>query len=291
MKRIRYLYHALFSEKQVAEIKRIIIEQQRSEDVRLIKNNIKFKNIHKGERCFIIGNGPSINEINFARLEKEITFTVNQLPRNDRFPDLHTNYHLWSDERFFQLDKDNLSDMELLGVMKQVRTDDNSPTVFYKTSARDMILQYGLNECLNIEYFMDGPFCNELSDVEYPITRALPVFSTCIHYAIVIAIYMGFEEIYLLGCDCTGIINILSSRMEKSYNFEYAYSISNNERTRMGRVSKMTKISDEFFWYGNLLKVYGVLYEYAKKHGCYLYNATSHSAIDNIPKVNLDEIL
>lgn len=41
-------------------------------------NKIKqFKNIHKGERAFIIGNGPSLNNMDLSYLNNEITFASN----------------------------------------------------------------------------------------------------------------------------------------------------------------------------------------------------------------------
>lgn len=38
-----------------------------------------FKNKHTGERCFIIGNGPSLNSMDLSYLKDEITFGVNKI--------------------------------------------------------------------------------------------------------------------------------------------------------------------------------------------------------------------
>ncbi len=38
----------------------------------------QFKNIHKGQRCFIVGNGPSLRHIDMTRLKNEITFGSNR---------------------------------------------------------------------------------------------------------------------------------------------------------------------------------------------------------------------
>ncbi len=38
-----------------------------------------FKNIHRGERCVIIGNGPSLNKMDLSFLEYEITFGMNRI--------------------------------------------------------------------------------------------------------------------------------------------------------------------------------------------------------------------
>lgn len=289
--KLSYFAKEFLSEKRQCIIRRQISENKRKDEIKLVSDNDNFKNLHLGERCFIIGNGPSIKTVDFHLLQNEITFTVNQLSRLERFSQLKTNYHLWSDERFFHLNKDDEGDMELLETMLKVKTGDNSPVVFYKTTAKEMIDSFDLNHMLKIEYYMDGPMGNHCSNIEYPLTRMMPIFSTCIHYAIVIAVYMGFKEIYLLGCDCTGIINTINSRISDSNHFEYAYEITDNEKKRMRKVSTESSIADEFMWYGNLLSTYGVLYDYARNHGCNLYNATVGSIIENVPRVNLDDVL
>jgi len=64
---------------------------------------IRFKDIHRGERCFIIGTGPSLNQTNLSLLKDEITFGVNTLYRGN-FLD-YTYYcvsdrHVW--EKHYQ---------------------------------------------------------------------------------------------------------------------------------------------------------------------------------------------
>ena len=40
--------------------------------------NRKFNNCHKGRKCYVLGNAPSLNKIDFEKLEKEYVFTVNE---------------------------------------------------------------------------------------------------------------------------------------------------------------------------------------------------------------------
>src|SRR5210317_1185187 len=44
-----------------------------------IKKLAYFKDIHKGERCFIIGNGPSLNKTDVSKLKNEYTFGMNRI--------------------------------------------------------------------------------------------------------------------------------------------------------------------------------------------------------------------
>ena len=39
----------------------------------------KYKDIHRGERCFIIGNGPSLKQLDLTLLKNEYTFGMNRI--------------------------------------------------------------------------------------------------------------------------------------------------------------------------------------------------------------------
>jgi hypothetical protein len=44
-----------------------------------IRNIRKFHNAHKGERCFVIGNGPSLQNTDMSKLRNEYTFGLNRI--------------------------------------------------------------------------------------------------------------------------------------------------------------------------------------------------------------------
>ena len=52
------------------------------------------QNIHKGERCFIIGNGPSLKNTDLTKLRNEYTFGLNRIYL--AFPEMgfETSYYL-----------------------------------------------------------------------------------------------------------------------------------------------------------------------------------------------------
>jgi hypothetical protein len=43
----------------------------------LLNQNEKLRNCHRGQRCFVIGNGPSLTKQDLAPLDGEITFVMN----------------------------------------------------------------------------------------------------------------------------------------------------------------------------------------------------------------------
>lgn len=258
-----------------------------------IEKNRKFQNMYEGKRCFILGNGPSLNDIDLSLLSDEITFSVNQLPRRADFEKLKTNFHMWVDGRFYDIDENRPEDLELLEVMKNVNTKDNKPIVFYRYEAIDMIKKYGIDDELNIHYFEHGH--GRIEDIKknqkVQFTELVPNFSTIIHYLIQLAVYMGFKEIYLLGCECTGFLSIAQAKLLDAKKSEYTYEISENEKKRLERVGQQTSMEDELLAYALLFKDYRYLKKYCEQYEVKLYNATNPSLLEGIEKVNILEVL
>lgn len=53
-----------------------VLHPWRRESMRLLA---ALKDVHKGERCFIIGNGPSLKETDISKLKDEFTFGMNRV--------------------------------------------------------------------------------------------------------------------------------------------------------------------------------------------------------------------
>lgn len=261
-------------------------------DKKLLKQNEEFHNKYIGKRCFIIGNGPSLNDIDFSLLKDEITFTVNHLPRNQQFANLNTNYHIWTDQRELKL-SEITKNPEMLNVMKSVNTGRNKPVVFYEYKMFDLIEECCLNDELNIRYIalLNQDLELYLKKGKIDITDFIPDNPTVVQTAIIIAIYMGFSEIYLLGCDCTGFITTAYAKMNEAENSKYCYSISKLEKIRIEDSAKKKDIKEELLSYAKLFDHYELLYKFCKKNNVKLCNATERSLLDTLPQVKLSDIL
>ena len=258
-----------------------------------IEKNKQFENMYQGKRCFILGNGPSLSDIDLSILQDEITFSVNQLPRRSDFESLKTNIHMWVDRRFYDIDENRPEDMELLEVMRKVNTKNNKPIIFYRYEALNMINKYGLDKELDIYFFEHG--FGRIEDVKknhkVEFTKLVPNFSTIVHYAIQLAVYMGFKEIYLLGCECTGFLSIAQAKLMDAEKSEYTYEISENEKKRLERVWQQSSIEEELGVYSLLFKDYRYLKQYCDRYGVKLYNATNPTLLEGIERVNISEVL
>ena len=55
--------------------------------------------------------------------------------------------------------------------------------------------------------------------------------------------------------------------------------------------NKKSSLADEFEWYSNLFRTYGMLFQYCKQRGVTLMNATEGSILEEVPRIKLNDVL
>lgn len=146
----------------------------------------KFKDKHKGERCFIIGTGPSLNKTNLSLIKDEIIFGVNLLYRGYDTLGIKSTYYCLADHRIMHLYKD----------IAKLHED-----VFLSCSAwSEFMLNMGKYKPFGNPHLIEkiGTGCS----FSYDMSEGCYWGGTVIFDPVLqLAYYMGFDEVYLLGCD------------------------------------------------------------------------------------------
>lgn len=256
-----------------------------------IKKNSKFRNLHMGKRCFILGSGPSINEENLSLLENEIVFTVNQATRLKQFHNLKSNYHFISDPVFFNLSKDKSEEYEVLESIKNLSLYNKDIECFFPIQYRQFIEDNDINDCLNVNYFCTLKRMYDGYNKKIDFTRPSIAFYTVVQWCISMAIYMGIKEIYLLGCDCTSMVSIFKSVLHQNDSNDYAYEITQNEKMRLENT--VGKINLEDTMSGCLIQFqdYRRLFEYCTKRHIKLVNCSAETVLTSVPRESLSDVL
>lgn len=138
-----------------------------------------FKNIHQGERCFIIGNGPSLKKTDVSKLKDEYTFGMNRIYL--AFPE-------WGFETSYFVSINNL-------VIEQCSEEISSLKMpkFLSWHSRPYIQIEKSLSFLHTTY-TDPIFSKD-------ITNRVWESATVTYVAMQIAFYMGFSEVILIGVD------------------------------------------------------------------------------------------
>lgn len=137
-------------------------------------------NIHRGERCFIIGNGPSLKQTDLTKLKGEFTFGTNRIYL--LFPELGftTTYFVSINDLVIEQCADEIA---ALPIPKFIAWHSNR---HFQRLPDDMIFLYST---------YTGP------RFAYDLTRRIWEGATVTNVALQLAFYMGFEKVILIGVD------------------------------------------------------------------------------------------
>ena len=258
---------------------------------RILSENKKFKNIHCGKRCFILGNGPSLKSEDLSVLENEYVFSVNQFARNPYLEKVKPAYHFWADQNFFNIDTKNSGDMELLKVMKNINTKDNKPQCFFPLEQKDFVEKFKLDEELKINYFYSNIRMYDGYKKNIDFTSTTPAFSTVVQWCVSMAIYMGFSEIYILGCDNTSLMVNFKTVLDVNNEDDYVYELSENEKQRMKKMVSAQSLENHIYSCLGTFREYRYLNQYCEKRGIKFVNLSSRTVLDCVPRDNFKKII
>lgn len=256
---------------------------------RTMQYNIKYKNIADGRRCFILGNGPSLNNVNVELLKDEDVFTVNQINRTSIFNKIKPKYHCLADDEFFFLDDNNPIEAERLKYVKLLQENKNLICIFpYYSKVFFENIGFS-NEVVYYNYIQDG-ISNPIKP--YSMTKGIPGIRTVVQVAIYSAIYFGYKEIYLLGVENTNYSSLLN-KIENTNIIEEAHVYKYTKCEEEAILSKKNSITNEFIFknFSDLFKIYHNIKDYCDKNKIKIMNLTGCGILDVFEQEKLENII
>lgn len=259
------------------------------DNLKILKDNEKFKNQYKGQRCFILGNGPSLNRQNLSLLKGEYVFTANKFSKVAQSDAVNSTFHFVSDPSFFTISEE-LNDFSFYEDLKKMARPDNSPQFFFTIEAKEYIKKRFCGFEKNTHYLWQCGTLYENCKEEVDFTKSIFNFSTVVCAMILFAIYAGFSEIYLLGCDCTGVLSWIESQDKELQVQSYAYS--EKDKSLVNGIMQNRWNSEEYFRDNMILfKQYRLLHDYAERKNVKLVNCTAGGILDVLPRKRLEEVV
>ncbi len=139
----------------------------------------EFHNVHRGKRCFIIGNGPSLKNTDLSKLRTEFTFGMNRF------------YMAFADLGFTSTYYVSMNDL----VIQQCAQDIQKLQIpkFLSWRSRQWIIPDDHTQFIYTSYTGPG-FTKD-------ITQRVWESATVTYVTLQLAYYMGFQEVILIGVD------------------------------------------------------------------------------------------
>lgn len=235
------------------------------------------KNKYRGKRCFVLGNGPSLNRTDLAKLKNEYTFCANKFYL--KFPDIdwRPTFYTCLDWRVTPDDYENIQEVV-----------NANPDITFFFPNRFSRLFKGAN---HVYWYYSLPSGRSLFEkFEIDATRGLRGGGTVATAMIQLAAFLGFSEIYLIGTDVT-------------YKIPETVIQEGKDRFKTGVKINLTSTEDDdpnhfissYFGKGarwhdpnvpEMKRGFRATYLAAKFYGVNVYNATVGGALDCIPRVD-----
>lgn len=161
----------------------------------LLPANVRLKDTHRGRRCFVIGNGPSLKDQNVECLRDEITIAMNGFLNHPSIHNIQPSYYCLADPCYF--DRQESSEQFLDRLTQTVAS--SHLVVPYAGAAQLLGERNVPAERLSFVTFADILASNGIRQLDF--TRPIPSVTTCAELAMMLALYLGCSPIYLLGMD------------------------------------------------------------------------------------------
>lgn len=156
---------------------------------------VKFYNRFKGKRCFIIGNGPSLNHHDLSKLENEYSFGVNSFYYKTRETGFRPTFYVVEDSSVM---KENIDEIRAY----------EAPFKFFPTVYCSLHPKKS-----NTFFFNMNRGFYERSSPNYAVprfstdaSRVLYCGQSVTYINLQLAYFMGFTEVYLIGMDFDYVI-------------------------------------------------------------------------------------
>ncbi|MBM9616991.1 DUF115 domain-containing protein [Desulfobulbus rhabdoformis] len=233
----------------------------------------QFYNRFKGQRCFIIGNGPSLNLHDLSLLKNEYCFGVNSFYYKTRETGFRPTFYVVEDSSVMKENIDEIREFE-------------APFKFFPTIYRKLH-----PKTPNTFFFDMNRGFYEKSSPNYVVPRFSTDISKIVYCGqsvtyinLQLAYYMGFTEVYLIGMDFNYVIpsshsrngDVLTSDTDDPNHFHKDYF-------GKGKTWKDPKLDRVLMNY----KMAKLVFECTGRR---IYNATKGGHLEEFDRIDYDDL-
>lgn len=258
-----------------------------------INSNKKFRNLYSGKRCFIVGNGPSLNQLDLLKLNEEMVFTVNTIMSNrTAYASLNSDFHVIIDPFYFRQSVDLPEEKAVINLFKQINYEMKKPACIIPYEGMNSFKRYEIDKLLDLNYIYQHRNMTDSYISKISMRKNMPTSQNVIQAAIFSAIYMGFKNIYLIGCDMTSIFLTYTANDDgtpKLTNY-HAYTYSDREVENILKESNRLNNEYMLYDYAKTFTIFRRIRKYAERNNIEIVNATKGGGLDIFRRIDYETL-
>lgn len=169
----------------------------------LLKEIHQYRNIHSGEKCYLMGDGESIKWFDLSAFSDKTAIPCSYIPFHNDFNKLNVSYlsliepwwfypFIWTTSEPIKLIRNYKQKLYVDEVIKK------HPKKIIFTNISNIVKLHGYkNVVYNHELYLDESLPSNF------ISNRINCYADSFRWSLLLAIYMGFDHAYMLGFDYT----------------------------------------------------------------------------------------
>jgi len=237
-----------------------------------LPDNIALKDLHKGKRVFVVGNGPSLLNQDITSLRNEITFFVNRAFLHKDYATIQPTYHIFVDPK--------LATGEWpLSFLDEVVARNPDVTFLLNGDWYELPEFQPYKKKYRIFWLSQKLYFSRFFNGAIDLTK-IGVGGAVVEQGILASIYMGVREIYLLGMDFNGVPCDL---VKKSSHF-YGSNPENLTKSYQDIYRDLAMMSDSF-------RRWEMMTAYCERKKVLFVNLTEGGLLDIVPRMRYETVV
>ncbi|HLY11278.1 MAG TPA: hypothetical protein VKW04_18395 [Planctomycetota bacterium] len=238
----------------------------------LVRNRELLSRPRTSDRCFIIANGPSIKNQDLSLLRGETTIVMNSFFLHPDYERLQPTYHVAVDPATVTDTTSNL------GWLRDLEGRSKKTALLFSVDGAPLFKKHGIFLNRDVYYVLHSEQGCDSGKILCDLTRPVPGIACVTLSCILLALYLGCREIYLLGCDhdWLGTPTTVNHFYEDNPHYSASIAMYPYETLLESTLS---------LWRG-----YRRVREFAVHRGMKIYNATKGGFLDVFPRVEYESL-
>lgn len=246
----------------------------------LLRRNGHFRGRHSGERCFILCNGPSVLAQDLLPLRHETVMSVSSGYLHTDFQRIRPQYHLVPSITYGRMSED-----DTVRWFTEMHDKLGDAQLFLASSEYPLVKRHSLFANRSVSYICQArpffPYEKAIIDICGAVPKVASVPIMCL----IVALYMGFRDMYLLGTDH-------DSFATRQYKYSFEPTVLRGKDFAVDTEGKIrVPLYEELKANLLLWQQYRHVKRIAAANGRNIYNATAGGMLDEFPRIALEDVL
>lgn len=249
-------------------------------DINRIKANSTLQNKFHGKRCFIVGNSPSVGNFDLSLLEDEFVFSVSNGYLHHQYSQMHPKFHCVP-----QITYGFMKECDVIDWFTEMHQNIGDANLFLSTTEQNLVEKNNLFPGREV-YFLSlceaiADFPNDrIIDISHPApsVESVPIMS------LMIAMYYGFSNIYLLGIDH-------DSWKTGQYKYAFDLDITADKDSSVDKEGNV--LTNNYDTFSSMLRLWGQyrkLKHIAGANNINIFNCGYYGELDEFPRVDFKSL-